>query len=328
MLEAEKAHNELVISNGTSVGPEADLDGLIQHFLLSQDIKPSSKGAYRRGLRQFMLWLGQSGAPKPTRQTVLAYKALLGGRGLSALTISNYLVAVRRFFEWAEGMKLYPNIAKGIKGARRPRGFRKDPLTVAQAKELLCSINRPTLLGKRDFVLINLLIRTGIRTIEAVRADVGDIRQEGGEAVLWVQGKGSDSKDEFVLLTEKTLRPINEYLDERGKIAESDPLFPSLSDMNLGQRLTTRSVSRIVKSYLRKIGLNSNRLTAHSLRHTAITLCLQGGATIQEAQALGRHANINTTLIYAHNIDRLAQAPERKVDAALNGLTEEKGVIA
>jgi len=100
-------------------------------------------------------------------------------------------------------------------------------------------------------------------------------------------------------------------------------LFPSLSDMNLGQRLTTRSVSRIVKSYLRKIGLNSNRLTAHSLRHTAITLCLQGGATIQEAQALGRHANINTTLIYAHNIDRLTQAPERKIDAVLNGIGQE-----
>jgi len=131
-----------------------------------------------------------------------------------------------------------------------------------------------------------------------------------------------------VLLTEKTLKPINEYLAERDKTEDAEPLFGSLSDMNQGQRLTTRSVSRIVKGYLRRIGLNSDRLTAHSLRHTAITLALKGGATIQEAQALGRHANINTTLIYAHNIDRLAQAPERKVDAALNGLTEEKEVIA
>ena len=74
---------------------------------------------------------------------------------------------------------------------------------------------------------------------------------------------------------------------------------------------------------MRKIGLNSDRLTAHSLRHTAITLALKGGATIQEAQALGRHANINTTLIYAHNIDRLTQAPERKIDVVLNGVSQE-----
>ena len=92
-----------------------------------------------------------------------------------------------------------------------------------------------------------------------------------------------------------------------------------MSDRNRNRRLTTRSVSRIIKEHLREIGLDSPRLTAHSLRHTAITLSLQAGATIQEAQALGRHANINTTLIYAHNIDRIAHAPEKKIDAFLEG---------
>jgi integrase/recombinase XerD len=59
-------------------------------------------------------------------------------------------------------------------------------------------------------------------------------------------------------------------------------------------------------------------LTAHCLRHTAVTLALQAGATIQEVQAFARHANINTTLIYAHNIDRIRDAPERKIDALLS----------
>ena len=63
--------------------------------------------------------------------------------------------------------------------------------------------------------------------------------------------------------------------------------------------------------------LDSSRLTAHSLRHTAVTLALMGGATIQEARLLARHSSINTTLIYAHNINRVAQAPERKIDALL-----------
>ena len=214
-------------------------------------------------------------------------------------------------------MRLYPNIARGIKGAKKVRGFRKDPLTVEQAKDLLKGIDRSTVQGKRDYALLNLLIRTGLRTIEAMRAEVGDIRQESGEAVLWIQGKGRDAKDEFVLLTSETLKPIYESINARGKVSETAPLFASLSDRNKDKALTTRTVRRIVKENLRGIGLDSGRLTAHSLRHTAVTLSLQAGATLQEAQALARHSNINTTMIYAHNIDRIAHAPERKIDTLL-----------
>ena len=236
---------------------------------------------------------------------------------MSAATISSYLVAVRLFFEWTESMRLYPNVAKGIKGARRPRGFKKDPLTVNQVRGLLKLAYSNDLTGKRDFALLNLLVRTGIRTVEAVRANIGDIRQNTGEVVLWVHGKGRDCKDEFVILTENTLKPINEYLWERGEKSDSAPLFVSMSNRNRGQRLSTHAVSLIVRSYLRRIGVASNRITPHSLRHTAITLALQGGATIQEARLLGRHSSINTTLTYAHNIDRIARAPERKIDQLL-----------
>jgi integrase/recombinase XerC/integrase/recombinase XerD len=92
-----------------------------------------------------------------------------------------------------------------------------------------------------------------------------------------------------------------------------------MSHRNGGARLTTRTLRRIIKGRLQAIGIDSDRLTAHSLRHTAIILSLKAGATIQEAQALARHANINTTLIYAHNIDRIKQAPERKIDALISG---------
>ena len=167
MSKPQKTGGELTTRRESSFGSEAGLADLIQHFLLAQDIKPSSNNLYRIGLKRFVVWLKEKEEREPTRQTILAYKADLNAKRFSALTISNYLVAVRRFFEWAEGIKLYPNIAKGIKGAKRPHGFRKDPLTVAQVKELLNDVDRSTLLGKRDFALINLLIRTGIRTIES-----------------------------------------------------------------------------------------------------------------------------------------------------------------
>jgi len=81
--------------------------------------------------------------------------------------------------------------------------------------------------------------------------------------------------------------------------------------------MTTRSISRIVKAALKGAGMDSDRLTAHSLRHTAVTLSLLAGASIQEAQSMVRHSNINTTLIYAHNIDRIGKAAERRIDTLL-----------
>ena len=295
----------------------------VDQYLTAQDIKPKSRETYRKALKDFLKYLSSIIMHTDLlRETILDYKNNLIQRGLSAYTISCYLTAVRKFFEYAEAVKVYPNIARGIKGAKRPRGFNKDALTLEQVATLLNSIERDSLQGKRDYALLNLLIRTGLRTIEVIRADIQDIRQVGGDAILNIQGKGRDTKDAYVLLTDETLKPIMDYLQARGKTNDTDPLFASLSDRNRNNRLTTRSISRIVKTYLIKAGLCSKRLTAHSLRHTAITLSLLGGATIQEAQLLARHSDINTTLIYAHNIDRLVRAPERKIDALLSGLSD------
>lgn len=298
---------------------KSNIYALIEDFIRSQDVKTSSKETYRKSLKQFLLYCTERNLQDPTREDILNYKTyLLDGKKLSPTTVTSYLVAVRKFFAWVESEKLYPNIAKSIKGAKRPKGFRKDVLTVAQIKDMLSNIDRTSLEGKRDYALINLLVRTGLRTVEIQRALIEDLRQEGGEAVLFIQGKGRDLKDDFVLLTNETLKPIREYLKERGKVGEKDPLFSSHSNKNRGKGLTTRSIRRIVKERLKEIGIDDRRLSAHSLRHTAITLSLLGGATLQEAQTLARHSDINTTLIYAQNINRVNNAPERKIDNMLN----------
>jgi len=295
------------------------IDALLNSFLESQDVKGTSKETYRKSLKQFLIYCTERNLKDLTREDILNYKNyLLNEKKLSPTTLTSYLVAVRKFFEWSESKKLYPNIAKSIKGTKRPKGFRKDVLTVAQIKELLNNIDRSNLIGKRDYAIINLLVRTGLRTIEIQRALIEDIRQEGGEAFLFVQGKGRDLKDDFVLLTNETLKPIREYLTERGELKDKDPLFISHSNKNKNKGLTTRSLRRIVKERLKEIGIEDRRLSAHSLRHTAITLSLLGGATLQEARTLARHTDINTTLIYAQNISRVNNAPERKIDVMLS----------
>jgi len=304
----------------TEVTPRPSLQELAGLFLADQDISDVSRAVYGRSLRQFLSWLEATGRrdrlSQLTREDVLAYKEAMRQAGLSAYTISSYLSVVRKLYGWLESKKLYPDISRGVKGAKRPRGFRRDCMTEEQLRQALQGMDASRLEGLRDFAIFNLLARTGLRTIEAARASVGDIRQESSQAVLWIQGKGRDTKDEFVLLLDETLRPIRQYLQLRQEQAgrplpEDAPLFCSHSDRNAGESLTTRSISRVVKTALRRVGLNDHRLTAHSLRHTAVSLALKGGASLQQAQAMARHADPRTTLIYVHNLERVSAGAER-----------------
>jgi len=297
-----------------------EIKDLVTAFLDSQDVRQSSRDTYGRQLRPFLEWVEREEKHNFTRRDILNYKDHLREKELSPFTINGYLIVVKKFFRWAASEGFCKNVAGDIKGVRRARGFMKDPLTVEDVASLLGNIDRSTLEGKRDYALVNLLIRTGLRTIETIRADVGDIRQTSGETVLSVQGKGRDEKDEMVILTPPSLDPIRDYLAARGPLKNTDPLFSGVSNRNTRGRLITRSLRRIIKARFRAAGITSSRLTSHSLRHTAVTLALLGGASLQEVQALARHASITTTQVYAHNIDRMGNAAEKKIDAMLEGV--------
>lgn len=297
------------------IGQQDSLERLVEAFLAAQDVSAASLATYRRALRPFVLWLQETGRALRMatlqREDILAYKESLEDKRPS--TVSTYLTAVRKLYQWLESYKAYPDITRGVKGAKKARGHRKDCLTPAQIRRALESIERETLEGQRDYALLNLLVRTGLRTVEVARARVGDIRQEGGEAVLWIQGKGREEKDDFVLLVEDTLEPLRRYLAARGPVSEEEPLFCSLSNRNAGQGLTTRSISRIVKQVLRQVGLDDSRLTAHSMRHTAITLAVGGGASLEQVQAMARHSDPKITQVYFHNLNRVQAGAERYI---------------
>lgn len=291
------------------------LEELIQNFLDDQDISGSSKDTYSRSLKQFISWIyetGRDGKLDLQREDILAYKDYLADK--SSYTVTLYMTSVRKLYQWLESKRIYPDVTRGIKGAKKPKGFRKDSLTPDQLREALKAMKKQSLEGLRDYALFNLMARTGLRDIEVSRALIEDIRQETGQAVLWIQGKGRDSKDDFVLLTKEALSPIKRYLKARGDLLQKDPLFCSHSDRNNSQALTTRSISRIVKTALRKIGLDDKRLTAHSLRHTAISLSIKGGASLQQAQAMARHTDPKTTLVYFHNLDRIQAGAEKCIN--------------
>ena len=224
---------------------------------------------------------------------------------------------MRKFFEWAESIKAYPNVAKGIKNPKQKRQFQKQALTEDKGRALLDYFRGR---GLRDYALINLLIRCGLRTIEASRALVGDLDVKGGRRVLWVHGKGRDSKDAFVVLTDKAYEPIRAYLEARGAVKADEPLFLSGCNRNQAGRLSTRAISRICKDGLKAIGLNEKAFTAHSLRHTTAVNILRAGGNLNDAQGVLRHSNPATTQIYTASINeeiRLRNPAEALIDAIL-----------
>ena len=292
-------------------------EDIVNKFINSQDVLPSSRDVYRRTLRLFFQWLDQKGYKLSdlSRVEILEYKDGLLKSGLSSLTVGSYLTVVKLFFTWAEANKYYPNVARGIRSPKRRGQFEKRPLTHDQSKALLSHFETRAL---RNFALINLILRVGLRTIEVVRADIGDITFRGGKRILLVHGKGEHEKNSYVVLTPKTYTPIKKYLETRAKAKQESPLFSSQSNNKTGGgRLTTRTIRGIIKEGLKSVGLDDKAYSAHSLRHTAGTNILRAGGQLLDVQTMLRHKDSNTSQLYVKfgiEEQRLKAPPEELLD--------------
>ena len=315
-------NESLIIAGNTELSETSQrIETLITSFLNSQDVKPSSKALYKRTLAQYFNWIDKNklNLNSLTRAEIVNYKQELLNSGMSSLTVSSYLSVVRKFYEYAEANKIYPNIARGIKTPRRKQQFKKQSLTDLQAKELLDYYRSLQAEAIRDYAIINLLLRTGLRTIELIRANIEDITFKEGKRVLLIQGKGRDEKDNFVILTDKAFNPIEDYLKSRGAYKIKEPLFTSSSNNNKGGRLTTRAISKIAKEGLKAIGINDRCITAHSLRHTTACSLIRKGVSLEYIQGVLRHSNPATTQIYLNSVaeeQRLKQNTEAVLDEA------------
>ena len=300
------------------VGNTTNWRGLVATFVVSQDVKQSSRDLYNRTLSQFFKWVEETGRQLPnlSRVDILEYKDHLSQDGLSALTIGSYIVAVRKFYEWAEANKLYPNIAKGIKTPRRVQAFKKQHLSDTKSAELLSYFEEKNL---RDYAIVSLILRTGLRTIEVVRLNIEDITYKQERRILKVWGKGHSEKDSFVILSDKAYLPIANYLATRKGAKAGEPLFVSNSRQNRGERLTTRTISHLCKEGLQAVGMDGKEFTAHSLRHTTAVAILKHGGSITDVQSVLRHTSPVTSQIYVESVKeelRLQQAPELMLDEA------------
>lgn len=311
--------NDIIMSTETAVTASPTLSAdLFDKWVQYIDASPKTVETYSKAIKRFLVYLNDNGINAPQRSDILAYREYLK-LSHKPTTVQSYIAAVKLFFQWTAQESIYPNIADRVKGAKLDAEHKKDYLTTKQVNRLLNNIDRSSLKGMRDYAMLSLMVTTGLRTISIIRANVEDIRTVGDDTALFYQGKGHEEKADYVKIAEPVEEAIRAYFKCRGNVNRDAPLFGSIANRNSGERMTTRSISRAVKEHLIEAGYDSDRLTAHSLRHTAATLNLLNGATVEETQQLLGHSNINTTLIYSHALERAKNDSERRIAKAIFG---------
>lgn len=294
--------NEIMKLNG-------NIELLQKDFIKYLDVREKTVETYRIALNQFFKWLKNNNIKQPTREDIIDYRDGLKEH-LKPASIQGYLIALRQFFKWTNSVGIYPNITDNVKGVKIDTMHKKDALTIEQAKELVNSIT-----NLRDKSILSLMLTCGLRTIEIERANINDLQIIENNKVLFIQGKGHDEKSELVKISDEVYEMIINYLSKRND--NCNALFVSNSPVTHGTRLSTRSIRGMVKEYLRDINLDSPRLSAHSLRHTAGTIALMTGSKLEEVQQMLRHKKLDTTMIYLHHLNRMNNNSELNISNAI-----------
>lgn len=292
-----------------------------EDFLKNLDVKDNTKKLYSNNLDFFKRWVVMEGRNIKylDRADILAYKNYLINKGLSANTVDSYLKAVRQFYRYAEIAGEHENIAAGIRLKNKSNSHMKLHLEKEEVMRLLSVIPRDSLVGKRDYAMINLMLRSGFRCVEVSRLRINHINKSDSGYIVEVFRKGEEVGGQLVGLTHKAIDPIiDDYLPFRGVACDDEFVF--LTHSTTGERqMTPDRIGRIVKSYMVKSGIYSRQKTSHSLRHTAAVMALLNGADIKAVQQMLGHRRIETTEIYLESINgklRLDNPAARTLDEA------------
>jgi site-specific recombinase XerD len=179
-------------------------------------------------------------------------------------------------------------------------------LTKEECKVLLNSIDTSTLLGYRNKTILSLALTTALRKSEIINIKIDHITSHTGYDVVKVRRKGG--KEDIVKLQGNVLSMINEYikLTNRCKSTNGEEyLFIGHStNGNNKEKLDSSTLNYMIKKVCKNAGIQKN-LGVHSTRHTAITLAIIAGATVEKVRDFAAHKNLATTNRYIHSIDKL-----------------------
>lgn len=270
--------------------------------LVSGHLSPHTRRAYYRDALDFMAWLQPQELTLATlsKHDVIQYRRFLADNFAKA-TASRKLVVARKLLEEAVNRDLIPrNPAQGVGGYAHTEE-QETPhaaLSRQQARDLLAAVDTSTRQGKRDYALLSLLLRTGLRRSECAALQLGDLVQTQGYQVAVIRHAKGDKRRQVKLPVE-VRQAIDTYIEaiERTDTNQEMPLFVQFrkGDHPQTEGISDQVIKRVVETYAAKVGL---KLSPHGLRATFVTLALEGGARLHQVQYAVGHADPRTTEHY------------------------------
>lgn len=278
--------------------------------------------AYAQDLDQFFSFLAGKVCGKQVEDLIPAdlkpeyirrFAVYLAKEDYKGATISRRLSVVRSFCRFLTRRDvLDEDPAKGV-SSRKAHSYLPKVFSKEEVARIISVIDTSTPLGKRDRAILELLYSSGLRIGEVAKLNIGDIDYSLG----FVQVTGKGDKERFVPLGSMALDALGDYLDGGRPLLEKKPQgegqgFPVMRKPlflnRLGDRLSDRSIRRILHKYILLAGIDPQGLSPHTLRHSFATHLLSGGADLRSVQEMLGHASIKTTQIYTHVMpDRLRQ---------------------
>jgi integrase/recombinase XerD len=292
--------------------PSEPLMKLYQSGLKALNRSPKTIAWYLEILKRYFDFLSSKGLAKPIRElgttelnayilylqqaTRWANNPHLKNKGqMSPYSVQGYVRAIKAFWSWLynEGY-VETNPLAIFKLPKVPKKL-IPVLTIEQIKKLFAALDRSTSLGARNYLILLLLLDTGVRISELVQIRMSDFDSLLGS--VKVTGKGS--KERMVYVSRQSRKELVKYTkNTRAEIcqATSEYLFPAKD----GEHITINSVQQTIRRLVEKAGLHGVECHPHTFRHTFATMFLaKGGQTLVLKEILG-HESIQTTEKYIH----------------------------
>ena len=280
----------------------------LREMVLNSVVSKHSKRNYAKALDEVYALCEERKQPL-SRALLMEYRAAMLEKKLSASTVNVRLSAVRKLIgeaqhngiigaEEAASLAGVPNLSQ--KGTRVGNWLTRD-----QAKELLTVPDRATIKGKRDYVILALLLGCALRRQELASLDVDAIQMREGRWVLPdLRGKGGRVRTVAIPVWVK--QGINAWMIA-AKIEDGRLLRPlSKSGKLIGDELGDWAIWSVVEQSAKEIGIE--HFGAHDLRRTCAKLCRRNGGDLEQIKFLLGHSSIQTTERYLGSEQELAVA--------------------
>jgi len=305
-----------------------------RHMEIERNLSPHTRKNYLTDLRQFKAFLdtnhitagkacpdagrdGDEGLSGVDHMVIRSFLGSLYRAKVKKVTISRKVAALRSFFKYLlrEG-KIKVNPAQLVQGPPSDR-YIPSFLSVDEMFALLAVPFKPDGFGLRDRAIIELFYSSGIRLSELTGLNLRDI--DFDRRLMRIRGKGK--KERIVPVGEPAIKAMRDYLERRGELLRSgkDGLEVPIFINRGGNRLSTRSVARILDKYVLLSGIN-RKISPHTLRHTFATHLMDAGADLRAIQELLGHESLSTTQKYTSvSVSRLMEVYDKAHPKAKGG---------